>query len=41
MPIQSSTNKIKAANNMTAFKKLFESADTDGITDINRWPEQE
>ena len=33
-------NKIKAANDMTAFKKLFDSADADGITDINRWPEQ-
>ena len=33
-------NKIKAANNMTAFKKLFDSADADGITDINRWPEE-
>ena len=32
--------KIKAASDMTAFKKLFDSADSNGITDINRWPEQ-
>ena len=32
--------KIKAASDMTAFKKLFDSADSNGTTDINRWPEQ-
>ena len=32
--------KINAANDMTTFIKLFDSADSNGITDINRWPEE-
>ena len=32
--------KIDAASNMTNFIKLIDSADADGITDINRWPEE-
>jgi hypothetical protein len=33
--------KIKAASDMTAFKKLFDSAlDSKGTTTINNWPEQ-
>ena len=32
--------KIDAASNMTDFIKLFDSADSNGITEINRWPEE-
>ena len=32
--------KIDAASNMTNFIKLFDSADSNGITEINRWPEE-
>ena len=32
--------KIDAASNMSEFIKLFDSADGDGITEINRWPER-
>ena len=32
--------KIDAASNMQEFIKLFDSADADGITEINRWPER-
>ena len=32
--------KIDAASNMSEFIKLFDSADADGITEINRWPER-
>ena len=32
--------KIDAASNMTNFIKLFDSADSNGITEINKWPEQ-
>ena len=32
--------KIDAASNMSEFIKLFDSADSDGITEINRWPER-
>ena len=32
--------KIDAASNMQEFIKLFDSADSDGITEINRWPER-
>ena len=32
--------KIKAANNMTSFKKLFDSADAKGNTTINNWPDK-
>ena len=33
-------SKIDAASNMQEFIKLFDSADSDGITEINRWPEK-
>ena len=33
-------SKIDAASNMANFIKLFDSADSNGITEINRWPEQ-
>ena len=32
--------KIKAASDMSTFIKLFDSADSNGITEINRWPEE-
>ncbi len=32
--------KIKAASDMPTFIKLFDSADSNGITEINRWPEE-
>ena len=32
--------KIDAASNMKNFIKLFDSADANGITEINRWPEE-
>ena len=32
--------KINAASNMTNFIKLFDSADSSGLSDINKWPEQ-
>ena len=32
--------KINAASNMTNFIKLFDSADSTGLTEINKWPEQ-
>jgi len=32
--------KINAANDMEKFMKLFDSADSNGVTDINRWPEE-
>ena len=32
--------KIDAASNMSEFIKLCDSADSDGITEINRWPER-
>ena len=32
--------KIDAASNMTDFIKLFDSADSNGITEISRWPEE-
>tara|TARA_Y100000114_G_scaffold147339_1_gene159033 strand:- start:1105 stop:1608 length:504 start_codon:yes stop_codon:yes gene_type:complete len=32
--------KIKAASDMSTFIKLFDSADSNGMTDINRWPEE-
>ena len=32
--------KIDAASSMANFIKLFDSADSNGITEINRWPEQ-
>ena len=33
-------SKIDAASNMANFIKLFDSADSNGITEINRWPEE-
>ena len=32
--------KIKAASDMSTFIKLFDSADSNGVTEINRWPEE-
>ena len=32
--------KIKAASDMSTFIKLFDSADSNGIIEINRWPEE-
>ena len=32
--------KIDAASNMTNFIKLFYSADSSGLSDFNKWPEQ-
>ena len=32
--------KIDAASNMTNFIKLFDSADSSGLSDFNKWPEQ-
>ena len=32
--------KIDAASNMTNFIKLFDSADSSGLSDFNKWPKQ-